>query len=487
MDRDREDELTQPPRPVGEGIRIIGAEEAAAALDAGQAEGRKPSDAPRFGDVPPAPSGPRPAMRFPLEPGEADELSSPVGVGGTRVDPWAEHDEPIATAPELPHWTEPATGEVPKILGAEVVESTDEDPAWSTFTRAPRWRDQGGDWDEAEFGDASVLADDETRIGALDTSKSEHSDLFSFDEPEPTNPPPTRIRTRHEPLEPPVVSPRVPGGGRDNGTAIIIGGGLGLLFLLLAKAGPKFLFALCALIVLFCATEVFAVLRRAGYRPATLLGVVATVSLSIAAYWKGEAALPLVMVMTIVFSMLWYLWGVVQGRPTVNIAVTLLGFAWSGFLGSYAALILRPGGHPGHPRYGVALLVGAVLCTVANDVGAYAFGRTFGHTPLAAAISPNKTLEGLLGGTLCTVLVGAGLVSRMHPFTTVTKGFFFALAIAVVAPLGDLCESMIKRDIGLKDMGSLLPGHGGVFDRFDAMLFVLPATYYWAQYLKIGH
>jgi phosphatidate cytidylyltransferase len=69
----------------------------------------------------------------------------------------------------------------------------------------------------------------------------------------------------------------------------------------------------------------------------------------------------------------------------------------------------------------------------------------------------------------------------------VGKGFWFALAIAVVAPLGDLCESMIKRDIGLKDMGSLLPGHGGVFDRFDAMLFVLPATYYWAQYLKIGH
>jgi phosphatidate cytidylyltransferase len=485
MDRDREDELTQPPRPAGEGIRIIGAEEAAAALDAGQAEGRKPSDAPRFGDVPPAPAGPRPAMRFPLEPDQADELTSPVGLGGTRVDPWAEQDPDVTTVtPEMPHWTEPATGEVPKILSTEGEVSEEEDPAWSSFTRAPRWRDQGGDWDETEFGDASVLADDETRIGALDTSKTDHSDLFSFDEPEPTNPPPTRIRTRHDPPEPAVVGSRR-GSGRDNSTAIVIGGALGILFLLFAKAGPKFLFALATLVVLLCATEVFAVLRRAGYRPATLLGVVATLALSIAAYWKGEAALPLVMVMTIVFSMLWYLWGVVQGRPTVNIAVTLLGFGWAGFLGSYAALLLRPGAHPGHPRYGVALLVGAVLCTVANDVGAYAFGRTFGHTPLAATISPNKTVEGLLGGTLCTLLVGAGLVSRMHPFT-VAKGFWFAVAIAVVAPLGDLCESMIKRDIGLKDMGSLLPGHGGVFDRFDAMLFVLPATYYWAQYLKIG-
>ncbi|HWW55059.1 MAG TPA: phosphatidate cytidylyltransferase [Acidimicrobiales bacterium] len=492
---DREDELSQPPHTPGEGIRIIGAEEAAAALEAGQAAGRKPSDAPRFGDVPPAPTGPRPAMRFPLESDESDELSSPVGVGGTRVNP-PESERPAPptgaddvvplSAAELPHWTEPATGEVPRIL-ASGAEEEPEDPAWSSFTRAPRWRDQGGDWDEAEFGDASVLGDDETRIGALDTSRTEHSDLFSFDEPDVPAPPPTRIRTRNDPPDEPThAGGGGHTGGRDNVTAIVIGAAMGFLFLLFAKLGPKFLFALSTLVVLLCATEVFAVLRRAGYRPVTLLGVAGTLSLSIAAYWKGEAALPLIMTLVIVFSMLWYLWGVIRARPTVNIAVTLLGFAWSGFLGSYAALLLRPGAHPGHPRYGVALLVAAVLCTVANDVGAYAFGRTFGHTPLAPSISPNKTLEGLLGGTLCTVLVGAGLVSRMHPFT-VAKGFWFAvLAVALVAPLGDLCESMIKRDIGLKDMGSLLPGHGGVFDRFDAMLFVLPATYYWSQYLKIG-
>jgi phosphatidate cytidylyltransferase len=212
--------------------------------------------------------------------------------------------------------------------------------------------------------------------------------------------------------------------------------------------------------------------------------VVGTLSLSIATYWKGEAALPLIMTMVIVFSMLWYLWGVIRARPTVNIAVTLMGFAWSGFLGSYAALILRPGGHPGHPRYGVALLVAAVLCTVANDVGAYAFGRTFGHTPLAPSISPNKTLEGLLGGTLCTVLVGAGLVSRMHPFT-VAKGFWFSiLAVAIVAPLGDLCESMIKRAYGVKDSGKIMPGHGGILDRVDALLFTAPFVYLYVLEIK---
>lgn len=484
---DRDDEFTQPPRPPGEGIRIIGAEEAAAALEAGQAQGRKPSNAPRFGDVPPVPAGPRPAIRFPLGAGEAEGLDNPVGVGGTRLDPERPEpgSEPVVGVPELPHWTEPPTGEVPAILSGAAAGGQDDEASWTGFTRAPRWRDQGDDWTAEEFGDASVLADEETRVGALDTSRAEHSDLFSFDEPAPEGepPPPTRIRTRTHPEEYPEDNGH--SGGRDNGLAVVIGASLGLLFLLLAKAGPKYLMVYVAMVVVLCATEVFAVIRRAGYKPATLLGLVATVSILVAAWWKGERALPLVMVLTLVFSMLWYLSGVIHGRPTVNIAVTLLGFGWTGFLGAYAALLLRPGSHLGHPRDGVAILLGAVLCTVANDVGAYGVGRTFGRTPLAPAVSPHKTLEGLLGGSLFTVLVGAGLVSHIHPFS-VGKGFWLGVGIAIVAPLGDLCESMIKRDIGLKDMGTLLPGHGGMMDRFDALLFVLPATYYLAQALNIG-
>jgi phosphatidate cytidylyltransferase len=201
-------------------------------------------------------------------------------------------------------------------------------------------------------------------------------------------------------------------------------------------------------------------------------------------YVKGERALGLVMVLAIVFTMLWYLAGVISGRPTINVAASLLGFAWTGFLGGFAALILRPASYADH-RAGIALLLAVVVCTVANDVGAYLFGRTFGRTPLAPAVSPNKTLEGYLGGMLCTVLVGAGLVSRIHPIHSVGKGFILGVVIAIVAPLGDLCESMIKRDLGVKDMGSLLPGHGGVMDRFDALLFALPATYYLAQVLHI--
>ena len=104
---------------------------------------------------------------------------------------------------------------------------------------------------------------------------------------------------------------------------------------------------------------------------------------------------------------------------------------------------------------------------------------------IAPAISPNKTAEGLLAGMAASVVIGFILVGSISPW-----GRFNALAlgvvVAVLAPLGDLCESLIKRDLGVKDLGGLLPGHGGVFDRFDAMLFCLPAVYYLVLALGIG-
>jgi len=237
---------------------------------------------------------------------------------------------------------------------------------------------------------------------------------------------------------------------------------------------------LATVVVVACAFELFEALRQRGYLPATLLGLVATVSIMAGAYWKGERAVPLVITLTLVTSLLWYLTGVVRARPTVNVAATVLGFVWVGVLGSYATLML--GGAPRH--HGLGLLLGAVLTTVAFDVGSLLAGRTFGSHPLMPEISPNKTWEGLLGGLTGALLVAAVLVGNISPWTT-PKALFLGLVVTVVAPLGDLCESMVKRDLDLKDMGNLLPGHGGVLDRFDALLFVLPATYYLAQYLKV--
>jgi phosphatidate cytidylyltransferase len=232
--------------------------------------------------------------------------------------------------------------------------------------------------------------------------------------------------------------------------------------------------------------EIFAVLRRAGYKPATLLGLVGTLALVAGCYWKGERAIPLILALTVIFTFLWYLAGVVHARPTVNIAATLLAFGWGGLLGSFAALLLRPPpGVAGHSHDGVAFLWAAVGCTVVADIVAYFAGQAFGRTPLAPNISPGKTVEGFAVALVATVLFGGAVIGSIHPFTR-GKGLEIGLAIAIVAPLGDLCESMIKRDIGLKDMGTALASHGGLADRFDGLLFVLPTTYYLLQVLHVG-
>jgi phosphatidate cytidylyltransferase len=157
----------------------------------------------------------------------------------------------------------------------------------------------------------------------------------------------------------------------------------------------------------------------------------------------------------------------------VNAAVTMLGFSYIGVLGGFAGLLLV------YPD-GVGMVIGLVLCAVAYDVVGFLVGSRIGRRPLAPDVSPNKTYEGLFAGMGAAILVGAivGGVFDLTPWNSLGDGLLLGILVAIFAPLGDLCESMLKRDLGLKDLGTLLPGHGGVLDRFDAMLFCLPAVYY---------
>jgi phosphatidate cytidylyltransferase len=238
------------------------------------------------------------------------------------------------------------------------------------------------------------------------------------------------------------------------------------------------------LVVFLASAEALAALRKGGYQPATLLGLVASVSLMVATYNKGLAALPLVIVLVVAFSIIWYMAGVEQGAdPVRGTAATLLSFCWVGVFGSFAALLLSPSLFP--DRHGIAFLLGAIICVVACDVGALGIGRWIGRHPMAPRVSPNKTWEGAIGGAACSVLAGVLIVRFMHPWT-VPKAALLGLVVAVVSPLGDLCESLIKRELGLKDIGRMLPGHGGLLDRVDGLLFVLPATYYLVKAVHLG-
>ena len=271
--------------------------------------------------------------------------------------------------------------------------------------------------------------------------------------------------------------------GGSTGLRVGTGIAVAVLALLAFKVGTVTSLILCLVVVTFAAGEAFAVLRRSGWRPATLLGLVGTVSLMLGAYDKGIAALPLVLVLITAFTLLWYLFGVERGSAVAGTASTLLVVCWVALLGSYAGLLLAPSNFPN--RHGIAFLLGAIIATVANDVGALVVGRWIGSRQLAPVVSPNKTWEGLAGGALASILVSTVVVGAIHPWTAANAALL-GVVVAVVAPLGDLCESLLKRDLRLKDMGTLLPGHGGVLDRVDALIFVLPATYYLVRALNIG-
>jgi CDP-diglyceride synthetase len=284
----------------------------------------------------------------------------------------------------------------------------------------------------------------------------------------------SRLRPVPEPPEP----GRSKGLGSDLTTRVAAGVVMAAVALLVLNSGPGPASVMVSLIVGMGVIELCGALRTEGYRPAGLVALLGSVGLVLGAYHGGESAFAAVVALVAPVTLLWYLAGVSRARPAPGMASTFLVFGYVGIMGGFAGLILaRP--------HGIGLLLGLVLCSVASDIGAFAAGRRFGRRHIAPTISPNKTVEGLLAGMVSSVLIGVALVGSISPW-----GRFDALAlgvvVAVLAPLGDLCESLLKRDLGVKDLGGLLPGHGGVLDRFDAMIFALPAVYYLIKLLDVA-
>jgi phosphatidate cytidylyltransferase len=191
-----------------------------------------------------------------------------------------------------------------------------------------------------------------------------------------------------------------------------------------------------------------------------------------------------VLVLLVAGCFVWYLARVEPAAdPVAGMVSTVFVFGWVGGFGSFSALLLNPSLFPN--RHGVAFLLAAVIITAAADVTALLVGSAMGRHPLAPSISPNKSWEGVIGGAVAAVLAAVIVVHFIHPWT-LGKAAVLGLVIAVVAPIGDLSQSMIKRHLGMKDMGSILPGHGGLLDRFDGLLFALPATYFVVKGFHLG-
>lgn len=565
--------------PPSEGVRIIGPDEAAESMDRPDVAPRRGKDEPRPGDRPSdPPEGPRPALRFPL-----DAAADPTRIERPPVDP---APEPVTGPVELPHWTEPATGEVPAVIvgdGGELLDDEDDDDAWSSFaTSAPRWRDAGDDWDDDGYLDDLAEHSGETRIGALasDDDADAFDDFDDLDEQaeerrsrsrgdeawssaddldwaddeiadeeifedwddddvidEPTRDvtvvaggdddvlstgelaaieaddarlaqeqgdwdPEAEVDGDLEPDEDGAADESgdayddgydEAGGGnrdgdgglaarfrpvesgdgeRDMTTAVGVGVALGAVALVALLISPALMVGLITVALGLAALEWFNVLDNAEWESAGLIGIGACVALPLAIYWRGPAFYPMLLFIVFAAILAWFLVGAGGRDPRVleGSMSTLFGVIWIGGFGSSAAGILAlPDG-----RW---LLLAAILATVAYDVGGLFVGRYLGQRSLSAA-SPSKTVEGLVGGMVMAfaiTIVTIG-IAGLGPWDGFSAVLVLGLGSAAAAPLGDLTQSLLKRDLGIKDMGSVLPGHGGLLDRFDSLLFVLPTV-----------
>jgi phosphatidate cytidylyltransferase len=275
---------------------------------------------------------------------------------------------------------------------------------------------------------------------------------------------------------------RGPNYGRDLPQAVTAGLIIAAAFIAALMWRPAAVMLFIVAVVGLASVEFFNKVTEKGYRPATFAGIAACIAGPLAAYWIGDGSLPLVFTFAFAAAAVGFIGAPgVQSGPLPNVAITTLASVWIGLLGSYAALIVRYStesyGVPGF-NVGTDTLFIVAVGVVANDVFALFVGSAAGRTPLREWISPSKSVEGLIGGTVGTFLAVAIIGTQSGTWDRTSEWILLALIISVLAPIGDLVESMFKRNLDVKDFGTFIPGHGGVLDRFDGFLFVLPGAYY---------
>jgi phosphatidate cytidylyltransferase len=238
---------------------------------------------------------------------------------------------------------------------------------------------------------------------------------------------------------------------------------------IVVEGGIVFALGLVALGVL-CLRELYEMMRRAG--PIDIVGFVAVAALCLTALYGEKRQLLLVLVLTLPLAFFLALVRPRRENVSWGIAATLFGVVWIGLAFAHAVL-LRELPHGG------ALVLDTLIGTFIGDTTAYFGGRAWGRTRIAPRISPNKTLAGLVsgivGGTLAFWLFG---FAYQHEWFGGTDRLAIGLAVALAAPVGDLFESLVKRDLGVKDTGRFFGAHGGALDRLDAVLFSIVAAYY---------
>jgi phosphatidate cytidylyltransferase len=270
------------------------------------------------------------------------------------------------------------------------------------------------------------------------------------------------------------------GAERDMPAAFLTGIVLAGVALVALLIGEGVFAVVAALVALVAQGELYGVMAKHHRQPATAVGLVTGALVLAGAYYHGEAGLMSMLFLGVLATFLWYLTVPAPHRKDLvgNIGLTMLGLVWIPALAGSLLIILT--------TFGTEVVLAVIALTFVFDTAAFLIGSVWGGSfvqrPLAPATSPKKSIEGLVGASLITVIVSMAFVTS---FVDVSEGIFsgarvnaalLGLVVSLAATFGDLAESLLKRDVGVKDMGSVLPGHGGVLDRIDSLLFVAPAA-----------
>ncbi len=243
-------------------------------------------------------------------------------------------------------------------------------------------------------------------------------------------------------------------------------------------AGGWVLAGLVLVVAVLSMYELCRLMMQGGDRPSPVAGALVIAGWIVVARFPDQRLTGLVLTAAVLGTLVWQLFRSREGNPTQSWALTLGAALWLGWLISHFVR-LRDLSGPFGLGTGTLWLVVAFLSTWINDTAAYFVGKSIGRHPSSPYLSPNKTWEGTIGGWFGG-LAAAVLLGRWLLGLSWLQGLALGALVAMAAPLGDLAKSMVKRQMKVKDFGALIPGHGGMFDRVDSLLFVIPVVYYFA-------
>lgn len=236
--------------------------------------------------------------------------------------------------------------------------------------------------------------------------------------------------------------------------------------------------AAATIVVVLGVDEVFRAFGKVTQDFSKWVGVAGSLIFLGAAYYFGESRLPMAFVVVLLLAVVTF----VVSFPRISfsgLGLTLFGAVYLGYLFSYVFLLRQL-------DLGFFYLLLAFLLAWATDIGAYAAGRLWGKRKLAETLSPKKTIEGALGGLVASMAISVIAFIIVSIPATLAETAILGLLASFAGQLGDLTASAIKRQTGIKDFGNLLPGHGGVLDRFDSFLLIAPLVYYYLGLFIIG-